>query len=295
MLTPRLGSALGSITAVVPCRHGHSLARLVTVTAAIAAGCLLPPATARASTDHAAGVAHAASRATVKVAKTELGRVLVDARGRTLYLLTADERAKGKSVCYAACAKAWPPLLTTGRPVAGPGVKAALLGEATRLNGTRQVTYAGHRLYLFYKDARATQVNGQRLEGFGGPFCTASLAKKPCIWYAVSASGAAVTSASAAVASQAAGKPSASIDVGMKEFAFVMSTTRAHTGSVTFHLKNVGQVAHDFSIAGKTSPLLQPGKSADFEVTFTKKGAYPYKCTVPGHAQAGMKGVLHVA
>jgi uncharacterized cupredoxin-like copper-binding protein len=101
--------------------------------------------------------------------------------------------------------------------------------------------------------------------------------------------------ASAPAASNAsAGSRSKTIEVGMKEFAFLLSTNRALLGTVIFHLKNIGAVAHDFRIDGKTSPIVQPGKSASLTVTFTKKGSYPYLCTIPGHAQAGMKGVLHV-
>ena len=40
--------------------------------------------------------------------------------------------------------------------------------------------------------------------------------------------------------------------------------------------------------------MLQPGKSARLTVTFRKKGRFPYLCTVPGHAAAGMKGVFVV-
>ena len=68
----------------------------------------------------------------------------------------------------------------------------------------------------------------------------------------------------------------------------------AKPGKVTFVFKNVGHVVHDFVIDGKTTPLVQPGKTASLVVTFKKKGKYPYKCTVPGHADAGMKGVFSV-
>jgi predicted lipoprotein with Yx(FWY)xxD motif len=142
--------------------------------------------------------------AVVKAAKTNLGPSLVDAKGRTLYLLTADKRANGKSVCYGECAKAWPPLLTKGTPKAGPGAKAALLGVASRTDGTKQVTYDGKRLYLFVKDKAAHQTNGQKLRGFGGPFCTAALAKKPCIWYALSPDGTANTATAASARNAAA-------------------------------------------------------------------------------------------
>jgi uncharacterized cupredoxin-like copper-binding protein len=79
------------------------------------------------------------------------------------------------------------------------------------------------------------------------------------------------------------------------EFFFKLSTKSiARPGKVTFVFKNVGHVLHDFSIRGKKTPLIQPGKTAKLVVTFTKKGKNAYLCTVPGHAQAGMKGVFTV-
>jgi uncharacterized cupredoxin-like copper-binding protein len=79
------------------------------------------------------------------------------------------------------------------------------------------------------------------------------------------------------------------------EFFFKLSTKSiARPGKVTFVFKNVGHVLHDFSIHGKKTPLIQPGKTAKLVVTFTKKGKSGYLCTVPGHAQAGMKGVFTV-
>jgi uncharacterized cupredoxin-like copper-binding protein len=63
---------------------------------------------------------------------------------------------------------------------------------------------------------------------------------------------------------------------------------------VMFVFKNIGHAAHDFSIDGKTTPIIQPGTTAKLVVTFKKAGKYPYLCTVPGHAAAGMKGTLSV-
>jgi uncharacterized cupredoxin-like copper-binding protein len=63
--------------------------------------------------------------------------------------------------------------------------------------------------------------------------------------------------------------------------------------TVTFRFTNIGHVAHDFKIGGKTSALIQPGKTTMITVAL-KKGTYPFLCTVPGHAAAGMKGVLVV-
>jgi uncharacterized cupredoxin-like copper-binding protein len=79
------------------------------------------------------------------------------------------------------------------------------------------------------------------------------------------------------------------------EFFFRLSTKSvSRPGKVTFVFKNIGHVLHDFSIRGRKTPLIQPGKTAKLVVSFTKKGKYAYLCTVPGHAQAGMKGTFTV-
>ncbi len=84
--------------------------------------------------------------------------------------------------------------------------------------------------------------------------------------------------------------------VGVKasEFKFVLTKKTVAKGVVTFKVANVGTIRHDFKIAGKKTPLISKGKSATLKVTFKKAGKYPYVCTVPGHAAAGMKGVLTV-
>jgi len=83
------------------------------------------------------------------------------------------------------------------------------------------------------------------------------------------------------------------VTVQMKEFKFVLSKKTVAHGAVTFKLVNKGTIAHDFKIAGKKSKLVQPGKSGKLIVTL-KAGKLKYLCTVPGHAAAGMKGVLKV-
>ena len=85
------------------------------------------------------------------------------------------------------------------------------------------------------------------------------------------------------------------IQVKGGEFYFKLSSkSLARPGKVTFVFKNVGHVRHDFKIDGRKTALIQPGKTARLVVTFKKKGKYAYKCTVPGHAAAGMKGVFTV-
>ena len=119
----------------------------------------------------------AAKGTTVKVTKSHLGKIVVDGRGRTLYLFEKDKRGSGHSTCSGACAGYWPPLLTSAKPVAGTGVKKSLLGTIKRSNGKKQVTYNGHPLYRFVQDTKAGQTKGQGTDFFGGE------------WYVVSPAG----------------------------------------------------------------------------------------------------------
>lgn len=84
------------------------------------------------------------------------------------------------------------------------------------------------------------------------------------------------------------------VTVVMKEFRFVLSVRSVRVGSVTFRLVNRGRLSHDFKIAGRKSAVIAAGRQGLLHVTFHKAGRYPYACTLPGHADAGMKGVLKV-
>jgi predicted lipoprotein with Yx(FWY)xxD motif len=111
-------------------------------------------------------VASGDTGAVVKVGPSNLGRVLVDARGKTLYMWAHDKTAK--STCNGDCAAYWPPLITHGRPIAVAGARTNLLGASRRADGRMQVTYAGHPLYYFVQDTKAGQTKGEGLTGFGG-------------------------------------------------------------------------------------------------------------------------------
>lgn len=113
--------------------------------------------------------------ATVAAARTNLGMILVDGSGRTLYLFEKDQPRV--SACSGACLAAWPVDQTGAAPKAGAGVRAALLGMIKRGDGTTQVTYNGHPLYYYAGDGTAGQVNGEGLASFGAG------------WYAVSSAG----------------------------------------------------------------------------------------------------------
>ena len=112
------------------------------------------------------GDAMAARRgATVKVVDSQFGRVIADRRGEAFYLF---DKEKGKrSRCYGECAVAWPPVLTKGKPRAGNGADADLLGTTKRRNGKLQVTYNGHPLY-YYKDDEPGRILCHNVDEFGG-------------------------------------------------------------------------------------------------------------------------------
>jgi predicted lipoprotein with Yx(FWY)xxD motif len=115
----------------------------------------------------------AGSAATVSTAKVgNLGTVLVNGDGRTLYLFESDTGST--STCVDTCAGTWPALTTSGDATATSGADASMLGTTTRSDGATQVTYNGHPLYIYSGDMAAGQANG---EGIGN------------VWYAVSTQG----------------------------------------------------------------------------------------------------------
>jgi predicted lipoprotein with Yx(FWY)xxD motif len=114
----------------------------------------------------------------VSTAKTGLGQVLVNSRGRTLYLFGADRN--GKSACSGKCATFWPPLIANGASRAAGGAKTSMLGTIKRSDGRRQVTYNHHPLYTFVKDTKKGQTHGEGVSAFGAK------------WDAVSPAGAKV-------------------------------------------------------------------------------------------------------
>jgi predicted lipoprotein with Yx(FWY)xxD motif len=126
-------------------------------------------------------LAASGSIAVVKVRATSLGSTLVASNGKTLYMFAHDTSTK--STCSGMCATYWPPLATTGKPKAGPGVHAALLGTTHRAGGTLQVTYHGHPLYFFANDKKAGATSGEGLKAFGGK------------WYVLSPAGLKIVSA----------------------------------------------------------------------------------------------------
>jgi predicted lipoprotein with Yx(FWY)xxD motif len=129
----------------------------------------------------------ASTRAKVAVASSNLGRILVDKRGRTLYLFARDRH--GKSSCSGACAAYWPALTTKGKPKAVSGARKSLLGTTRRKDGRLQVTYRGHPLYRFSGDTAARQTSGEGLTDFGGGWWVVSPAGKKIVQSGAGGSG----------------------------------------------------------------------------------------------------------
>jgi predicted lipoprotein with Yx(FWY)xxD motif len=113
--------------------------------------------------------------ATIGVSNGDLGNILVDSRGRTLYLFQKDSGTT--SMCTGECAVNWPPLRTNGKPTEGSGANASLIGTTKRSDGKPQLTYNGHPVYLFQGDKKAGDTSGEGLNAFGGS------------WYALSPAG----------------------------------------------------------------------------------------------------------
>jgi len=138
-----------------------------------------PPRPATTTRDPAP--AHRAPRppALVRVRASRYGRILVDARGRTLYLFSSD--APQLTRCAGACAQAWPPFVAATGPGARQGRPSPGLGRVRRANGSLQVTYHGHPLYYYVGDRIPGQILCQNVEEFGGH------------WWVVSPDGRAIT------------------------------------------------------------------------------------------------------
>ena len=126
----------------------------------------------------AATVASASGgRARLLLRKTSVGTILVNDRGFTLYAFSKDVRNKDNCAKISQCLSLWPPVTTNGRPIAGRGVKASLIGTITLRHGVKQVTYAGHPLYTYRGDTSPGQTYYVNFFQFGG------------FWPAVNASG----------------------------------------------------------------------------------------------------------
>jgi predicted lipoprotein with Yx(FWY)xxD motif len=154
------------------------MTRMISFLAGAAALLLIALAVAACggSSDTATPTTSSGSSATIGIANEgDLGKILVDSQGRTLYLFQKDTGST--SECTGACAVDWPPLRVSGKPTEGSGADASLVGTTSRPDGKPQVTYNDHPLYLFKGDKEPGDTNGEGLNAYGGG------------WYALSSAG----------------------------------------------------------------------------------------------------------
>jgi predicted lipoprotein with Yx(FWY)xxD motif len=130
-----------------------------------------------ASAQSARPMAKATRVARVGLRHTGIGTILVSSSGRTLYEFTRDRTRTNSCVKIGGCPEIWPALKTSGKPTAGPGVRASLLSTITLPSGAKQVTYAGHALYLYSGDSGPGETSYVGVRAFGGS------------WYAINSSG----------------------------------------------------------------------------------------------------------
>jgi predicted lipoprotein with Yx(FWY)xxD motif len=109
---------------------------------------------------------------TVMVADSDLGQILVDGEGRTLYMFKPD--TDGTSTCYDECETNWPPLTVSGDITVGEGLDASLFTTTDRTDGSTQVKAGAWPLYYFANDAAPGDTNGQDVGD---------------VWYVVSPTG----------------------------------------------------------------------------------------------------------
>ena len=138
-------------------RHSATVCALLATVAVLGAACGGSGKSAPATS----------SNSTLATADSNVGSILVDRQGETLYLFAKDRG--GASACSGACAKAWPPYAATGAALhVGSGLKASLLKSMTRADGTKQLTYNGHPLYTYVADSSAAETDYVGANQFGG-------------------------------------------------------------------------------------------------------------------------------
>jgi predicted lipoprotein with Yx(FWY)xxD motif len=115
---------------------------------------------------------------TISVRSTAYGKILVNSKGDTLYLWAKDKN--DKSACSGGCLAVWPFVLISGKPTAGSGVNAKLLGTI-KVKGGNEVTYNKHPLYTYISDVKPGIISGEGNKSFGAP------------WWVVSTAGDAIT------------------------------------------------------------------------------------------------------
>ena len=197
-----------------------------------------PAATATAAQPVSSG-----STITLNVATNpDLGKILVDENGKTLYIFTKD--SPDTVNCDAACLQNWPPLVSSGAPKAGPGVDASLIGTASLPNGENIVTYNHQPLYYFVKDAQPGDISGEEVGN---------------VWYVISPDGKPVEAASSATATPAIAASEAAVNVSTSATLGEYLVDGKGMTLYVFTKDGPDQSACDASCLAKWPPLLTQG------------------------------------
>ena len=169
--TPAASSSASATSSTAPLSSAASAASSKASSAASSAG-----AAVSSKSSSAGSAVAAAGAAQVGTTSGTLGTFLVDGKGMTLYMFDTDETAPGTSTCYDACAKAWPPLITSGQPTATGSAAGDKLTTITRTDGSTQVVYGEYPLYTWAKDTAPGQTTGQ---GVGGTWWVVGVDGEP--------------------------------------------------------------------------------------------------------------------
>jgi predicted lipoprotein with Yx(FWY)xxD motif len=163
------GVLLGATVVVAACSSSAKSVATPSTTASA------PTTAATAATSAATTTSTAPATGTLGLAaNSKIGQqIIVNSSGRTVYLFVPDG-ASTTSKVPAGIKALWPPVASSGSPAVGAGLDQSKAAMETQPDGTQQVSYNGHLLYTFARDAAPGDANGQ---GLGG------------IWYVLSSSG----------------------------------------------------------------------------------------------------------
>jgi predicted lipoprotein with Yx(FWY)xxD motif len=154
-MNKHLGTSLAAMALMAALAGCGGSPGTTTTTAAPSASATSPAVTSAAPT-----ATTAAPAVDLMTASSSAGRIVVDAKGMSLYFFTKDTKDSGTSACTGGCLTAWPPALTTAATPSAEGVTGTL-GTITTPDGAKQLTLNGMPLYYYAKDKKAGDVTGQ--------------------------------------------------------------------------------------------------------------------------------------
>jgi predicted lipoprotein with Yx(FWY)xxD motif len=117
-----------------------------------------------ASTTSAGASATTGGGTALSTADSDLGPIVVDSSGRTVYVFDKDTSGSGSSACSGGCAQVWPAVTAESDTPSVEGVSGKV-GTIARDDGTKQVTLDGLPLYTYAEDSAAGDVTGQGVQG----------------------------------------------------------------------------------------------------------------------------------